>query len=78
VTDYRAYIVGDDGHFIGCEPIVCANDSEAIAKAKRLVGKCPVEVWSGERFVKRLDVTEKPGGEAVSHEITNGRMVPKK
>jgi hypothetical protein len=78
VTDYRAYIVGDDGHFIGCEPIVCADDGEAIAKAKRLVGKYPVEVWSGERFVKSLDVTEKPGGEAVSHEIIDGRMVPKK
>jgi hypothetical protein len=37
-----------------------------------------VEVWSGERFVKRLDATEKPGGEAVSHEIKDGRMVPKK
>jgi hypothetical protein len=78
VTGYRVYIVGDDGHFIGFEPLVCANDGEAIEKAKRLIEKYPVELWSGERLVKRLDATAKPGGEAVSHEIKDGRMVPKK
>jgi hypothetical protein len=74
---YRAYIVGDDGHFIGFEPLVCADDSEAIEKAKRLVSKNPVDIWSGERFVQRLDVP-KPSGDAVTHEIQDGRMVPKK
>ena len=78
MTDYRAYIVGDDGHFIGFEPLVCADDGEAIEKAKRLVEKYPVELWSGERFVKRLDATEQPDDEAVSHEIKDGRVVPKK
>lgn len=74
---YRAYIVGDDGHFIGFEPLVCADDSEAIEKAKRLVSKYPVDIWSGERFVQRLDVP-KPSGDAVTHEIKDRRMVPKK
>jgi hypothetical protein len=31
---YRAYAVGDDGHFSGNEPLVYADDGEAIAKAK--------------------------------------------
>jgi hypothetical protein len=26
MPEYRAYIVGADGHFLGFEPIVCASD----------------------------------------------------
>src|ERR1700682_2537659 len=41
MREYRAYIVGLDGHFIGFEPLVCSDDFEATAKAKRLVdGHC--------------------------------------
>jgi hypothetical protein len=54
VTDYRAYMVGVDGHFIGYEPIVCVDDAEAIERAKRLVNGCDIELWSGPRFVMRL------------------------
>ena len=78
MAEYRAYLVGDDGHIVGFEPLVCVDDGEAIEKATRLVTKHSVEVWSGDRLVKRLDATEKPHGEAVSHEIKDGRMMPKK
>jgi hypothetical protein len=78
MPEYRAFTVGDDGHFIGFEPLVCADDTEAVAKAQRLVDGHDVELWSGERFVKRLETAEKPGGEAISHEIKDGRMAPKK
>jgi hypothetical protein len=78
MADYRAYFVGDDGHIIGFEPLVCADDGEAIEKAKRLTDKHPIEIWSGDRLVKRLSATRKPGGEAVTHKIKDGRMVPKK
>jgi hypothetical protein len=78
MADYRAYIVGDDGHIIGFEPLVCADDGEAIEKAKRLVDRYPIEVWNGERLVKRLNTTKKLSGEAVTNEIKDGRMVPKK
>jgi hypothetical protein len=54
VEDYRAYLVGIDGHFISYEPLVCASDDEAIAKAKRLVDGHDVELWSGARMVIRL------------------------
>jgi len=33
MPEYRAYIVGEDGHFIGYEPLVCANDREATETA---------------------------------------------
>ena len=52
---YRAFTVGDDGHFTGFEPFVCADDVEAIEKAKRLVGSCDVELWCGDRLVIRLE-----------------------
>ena len=53
MAEYRAYVVGHDGHFIRFEPLICADDAEAIAKAKRLVADHDVELWSGKRFVIR-------------------------
>jgi hypothetical protein len=54
VAEYRAFTVGSDGHFIGFEPLICANDAEAIAQAKRLLFQHDIELWSGERLVIRL------------------------
>jgi hypothetical protein len=31
MSDYRAYMVGLDGHFVGYEPLVCADDTEGQA-----------------------------------------------
>jgi hypothetical protein len=59
VAEYRAYVVGHDGHFIRRESLVCADDAEAIEKAKRLVDVHDVELWSGERFVIRLKAATK-------------------
>ena len=59
MVDYRAYTVGRDGHFIDYKPLVCADDDEAIEKAKRFVDGHDVELWSGGRFVKRLSAAEK-------------------
>jgi hypothetical protein len=49
--------VAQDGHFIGYEPLICADDAEVIEKARRLVSVNPVEFWSGTRLVARLEVT---------------------
>jgi hypothetical protein len=54
VAEYRAYTVGLDGHFVGFEPLVCADDAEAIDRATQLVSDRPIELWSGDRFVTRL------------------------
>jgi hypothetical protein len=48
VADYRTFTVGDDGHFIGFEPMICDDDAEAIEKAKRLVHGHDVELWCGD------------------------------
>jgi hypothetical protein len=54
MAEYRAYAVGLDGHFIGFEALICRDDSEAIAEAKRLIDGHDMEVWNGDRFVIRL------------------------
>ena len=50
MADYRAYSVGLDGHFIRIDGIVCANDTEAIEKAKRYVDDHDIELWCGDGF----------------------------
>lgn len=59
MTEYRAFIVGRDGHFVGFEPLVCADDVEAIKKAERLVDGHDVELWSRERMVTVLKSKEQ-------------------
>jgi hypothetical protein len=51
VAEYRAYTVARDGHSIGFDSLVCADDAEAIEKAKRLADGHDVELWSGPRLV---------------------------
>jgi hypothetical protein len=55
MIEYRTFFVGDGGHFRGFEPIICADDAEASAKAKRLVDDADVELWSGSRLVIQLE-----------------------
>ena len=54
MAEYRAYRVGEDGHFIGFEPLVCADDAEATERAECLVDGHDLELWSGARLVMRL------------------------
>jgi hypothetical protein len=75
MPDYRAYTVGIDGRFVGYEPLICYNDDDAIAKASALLGTKDIELWNGPRLVIRLNA-RKPA--AVTHEIKDGRMMPKK
>jgi hypothetical protein len=57
MPEYRAYIVGRNGHFSGFEEIVCDNDAKALERAERLVDGHDVELWSGARLVKVLQHT---------------------
>jgi hypothetical protein len=50
----HAYLIGSEGHFVGCEPIVSADDSDATEEAKRLVDGHDVELWNGTKLVARL------------------------
>jgi len=60
MAEYRAYVVGLDGHFVGFEGLVCNDDEQAIEKANRLLDGHDVELWSGPRFVTRLNTKRQP------------------
>jgi hypothetical protein len=57
MAEYRAYTIGTDGHIVGFEALVCADDAEAINKVRRLVDGHDIELWSGARFIIRLSRT---------------------
>ena len=75
MTDYRVDLIGSDGQIERSRTFVCDTDENAIMRAKQMVGQQPTELWSGTRLVERLfPANEK---QAVSHEVHEGRMVPK-
>jgi hypothetical protein len=55
MTHYRAYAVRLDGSFDGYSSLICADDDDAIGKARRLADDSAIELWSGERFIARLE-----------------------
>jgi hypothetical protein len=59
MAEYRAYLVGSDGHFVDAVALTCDDDSEATEKAKRLLDRHDIEFWSGPRFVVRLSHERK-------------------
>ena len=54
MPDYRAYIIGRDGHFEKAIEIVCADDSAAIEAAKRYINGCDVELWQLDRPITKF------------------------
>ncbi|MBR1121671.1 hypothetical protein JQ628_09135 [Bradyrhizobium lablabi] len=60
MPEYRAYAVGHDGHIFDSAALICKDDQEAIAQAKAAFVNCTIEVWSGARFVVRLERPDQP------------------
>ena len=75
MTDYRVDLIGSDGQIERSRTFVCDTDDNAIVWAKQMVGQQPAELWSGTRLVERLFPPNEK--QAVSHEVHEGRMVPK-
>lgn len=49
MSDYRAYIVGPDGHFKSFVVVTAHDDATAIQAAQKFVDGCDVEVWHLDR-----------------------------
>jgi hypothetical protein len=58
MPEYRAYIIGPDGHFMKSVPLECADDAVARKRAEQLVDGHDVELWQRDRKVARFD--QKP------------------
>jgi hypothetical protein len=54
VRDYRAYIVGKDGHFETFEVIHADSDENAVEAAQKFVDGREVEIWHLARKVAVL------------------------
>ena len=54
MPDYRAYVVGSDGHFINVVALECGDNAEAVEHAKQVVNGHDVELWQGARKVATL------------------------
>ncbi len=51
MAEYRAYVVGSDGHFRASVELICADDPEAKEKAKQLAEGYDVELWQLDRKI---------------------------
>jgi hypothetical protein len=54
MPEYHAYIIGSDGRFYRSVPLDCADDAEAMERAKDLLDGHDVELWQLDRKVAML------------------------
>jgi hypothetical protein len=59
MPDYRAYIMGLDGHVQKRVDLQCNNDDEAIRLARELVNDYDVELWQLDRHIQTFKATSR-------------------
>jgi hypothetical protein len=55
MSHYRAYVIGQDGHFIKSVILDCESDDAAIEAAKQLVDGHDIELWQLDRQIAKFD-----------------------
>jgi hypothetical protein len=55
--EYRACVIGPDGHFLGSHGFTAATDDAAFEHARQFVDGHDLELWSGARLVGTLKPT---------------------
>jgi len=61
MPEYRACLIGSDGHFDDAVHLNCANDDKAIQYAKALADGYDVELWQLDRLVATFPKVLKKG-----------------
>jgi hypothetical protein len=56
--EYRAYVIGADGHFKRSHGFDAANDDAAFKHARQFVDGLDIELWNGVRLVGKLKPTK--------------------
>jgi hypothetical protein len=54
MAEYRAYIIGVDGHFVRAVELICPDDDTAKECAKQLVDGLDIELWQGDRRIAKF------------------------
>jgi hypothetical protein len=57
MQEYRAYIMGSDGHVQKRVDLRCNDEPEAIERAKQLVDGHDVELWQLDRLIRSVKHT---------------------
>jgi hypothetical protein len=55
MEEYRAYVIGPDGHIFNRVDIRCSDEKEARRLAKVAVDGHPVELWQADCFIERYE-----------------------
>jgi hypothetical protein len=72
MSDYHIVTLASDGQS-SARHFACDNDGDAIVWAEQQLDQRPLELWAGERLVRRLS-PDNPN-RAVTFKITEGRLV---
>jgi hypothetical protein len=51
IQEYRAYIIGPDGHIQQRIDLLCADDDAAKERARQLVNGHDIELWQRARMI---------------------------
>jgi hypothetical protein len=78
MPDYRAYNMDGEGHFTSFRAYSADSDEDAIEWAKQMMEGRAIEIWSGTRLVKTVPILNERSDSAVTHEIREGQMIPKR
>jgi len=54
MQEFRAYIMGPDGHVHKRVDLRCSDESEAIERAKQLLDGHDVELWQLDRLIRSV------------------------
>jgi len=54
-TDFRAFVIGPDGHVIDRIDLVCDSEDDARERAAQLVDGHAIELWEGARRIARFE-----------------------
>jgi hypothetical protein len=70
MPEYRAYIIGSDGHFCDAITLNCDNDETASARADNLASAeaVDIELWQGARMVATISRKKQAAALSVSTE----------
>jgi hypothetical protein len=62
MPEYRAYIIGSDGHFCDAITLNCDNDEAASQRTDNLASAeaVNIELWQGARMVATISRTKQP------------------
>ena len=56
--NYRAFLIGPDGHIIDSVELECENDEAAKERCKLLMDGYDIELWDGPRMVAEFKISE--------------------